>query len=49
MVDSWPEDAEDSRARTDWGFDPQFDLVQTFNDYLLPNIRLLYANENEDD
>ena len=47
IVDSWPEDAEDARARADWGFDPKYDLKQTFNDYLLPNIRRFYANEDD--
>ena len=47
MVDSWPEDVEDARARADWGFNPKYDLEQTFNDYLLPNIRQRYANEDD--
>jgi nucleoside-diphosphate-sugar epimerase len=38
IVDSWPEDVDDSRARRDWGFRPAYDLDRTFGDYLLPNI-----------
>ncbi len=39
ILDSWPEDVEDARARREWGFRPTYDLDRTFNDYLLPNIR----------
>jgi nucleoside-diphosphate-sugar epimerase len=38
IVDSWPEDVDDARARRDWGFDPAHDLDRAFNEYLLPNI-----------
>jgi nucleoside-diphosphate-sugar epimerase len=40
IVDSWPEDVDDARARRDWGFRPVFDLARTFDDYLLPHVRL---------
>jgi nucleoside-diphosphate-sugar epimerase len=43
IVDSWPEDVDDTRARRDWGFRPAYDLERTFADYLLPNIRRRYA------
>ena len=39
IVDSWPEDVDDSAARQDWGFAPRFDLRGAFDDYLLPTIR----------
>ena len=38
IVDSWPEDVDDTRARADWGFRPAYDLRRAFEDYLLPNI-----------
>jgi nucleoside-diphosphate-sugar epimerase len=34
IVDSWPEDLDDRRARRDWGFAPAFDFERTFRDYL---------------
>jgi nucleoside-diphosphate-sugar epimerase len=37
IVDSWPEDIDDARARRDWGFAPAYDLEGAFNEYLLPN------------
>jgi threonine 3-dehydrogenase len=42
IVDSWPEDVDDARARRDWGFVPRYDLSRTFEEYLLPNIRDRY-------
>ncbi len=38
IVDSWPADVDDSRARKDWDFNPQYDLDRTFEEYLMPNI-----------
>lgn len=43
IVDSWPADLDDSRARRDWGFAPAFDLQRAFDEYLVPNIRARYA------
>jgi threonine 3-dehydrogenase len=42
IVDSWPEDVDDSAARTDWGFVPAYDQVRAFEEYLIPVIRQLY-------
>ncbi len=38
IVDSWPADVDDSAARTDWNWQPDYDVDQTFNQYLFPNI-----------
>ena len=43
IVDSWPEDVDDARARRDWGFRPAHDLGRAFGEYLLPNVRRRYA------
>jgi threonine 3-dehydrogenase len=43
IVDSWPEDVDDTRARRDWGFRPGYDLRRTFEEYLAPNIAQRYA------
>jgi nucleoside-diphosphate-sugar epimerase len=45
IVDSWPGDLDDSRARRDWGFQPSYDLERAFDHYLVPNIRARYAGE----
>jgi nucleoside-diphosphate-sugar epimerase len=43
IVDSWPEDVDDARARLDWGFRAVHDLERTFAEYLAPNVRRRYA------
>jgi len=43
IVDSWPEDQDDSRARRDWGWQPDYDLDRAYADYLFPNIKARYA------
>lgn len=43
IVDSWPEDVDDSAARRDWGFAPVFDFRRAFEEYLIPTIRARYA------
>jgi nucleoside-diphosphate-sugar epimerase len=43
IVDSWPEDVDDSAARRDWGFNPQYDFERAFREYLVPAIRKRYA------
>jgi threonine 3-dehydrogenase len=43
IVDSWPEDVDDTRARRDWNFRPGYDLDRTFNEYLVPNVTRRYA------
>jgi threonine 3-dehydrogenase len=43
IIDTWPEDVDDSAARRDWGFAPEYGLARAFNDYLIPGIRKRYA------
>jgi nucleoside-diphosphate-sugar epimerase len=43
IVDSWPEDMDDSRARADWGWKPAYDVERAFSEYLVPTIRKRYA------
>ena len=38
IVDSWPEDVDDSAARRDWGFSPSYDFDRAFHEYLIPTI-----------
>lgn len=42
IVDSWPEDIDDSAARKDWQWQPDFDLEKSFQDYLVPAIKERY-------
>ena len=43
IVDTWPEDVDDSAARKDWGYKPNHTLESAFADYLAPNIAAAYA------
>jgi threonine 3-dehydrogenase len=43
IVDSWPEDVDDSAARRDWGFAPNYDFIRGFRDYLIPTIGSIYG------
>ncbi len=43
IIDSWPEDVDDSAARRDWGFAPRYDFQKAFRDYLIPTIQKRYA------
>jgi threonine 3-dehydrogenase len=42
IVDSWCADMDDSPARRDWGWKPDYDLERAFGEYLVPNIRERY-------
>lgn len=42
IVDSWPAAVDDSAARRDWGFAPQYDFERAFSEYLIPAIRERY-------
>lgn len=45
IVDSWPEDVDDTLARTDWGWSPDYDEQRFFEEYLIPNIKERYKNK----
>jgi threonine 3-dehydrogenase len=42
IVDSWPADLDDSAARRDWGWEPDYLIDRSFDEYLVPNIRQRY-------
>ena len=42
IVDSWPEDVDDSLARKDWGWKPEYEEEKFFNEYFLPEIKKRY-------
>jgi threonine 3-dehydrogenase len=43
IVDSWPEDVDDSLARADWNWKPDYNVDAFFDDYFLPEIRKRYG------
>ena len=42
IVDSWAADMDDSAARRDWGWLPEYGLDRAFKEYLVPNIKKRY-------
>jgi threonine 3-dehydrogenase len=45
IVDSWPADLDDSAARRNWSWQPDFDVNRSFAEYLVPNIRNRYQKD----
>ncbi|MBE2269232.1 MAG: NAD-dependent epimerase/dehydratase family protein [Anaerolinea sp.] len=43
IVDTWPAQVDDSQARADWDWQPDYDLTSAFDSYLIPNIRQRYV------
>jgi nucleoside-diphosphate-sugar epimerase len=43
IVASWPEDVDDTPARSDWGWQPQYGWDRAFDEYLVPSIKARYA------
>lgn len=46
IVDSWPADIDDSKARTDWNWSPKYNIQKSFSDYLIPVIQKRYKKAN---
>lgn len=42
ILDSWPAAVDDSAARRDWGWQPDYNADSAFNDYLIPAITAHY-------
>ena len=45
IIDSWPADIDDSAARMDWNWRPEYDVDRAFDEYLIPHIRRRYENQ----
>ena len=43
IIDSWPADIDDSAARLDWNWAPEYDAERAFSDYLMPTIKERYT------
>jgi len=44
IIDSWPEDINDEKAREDWGWQAEHDMDKAFSEYLMPEIRSRYEH-----
>ena len=45
IVDSWPEDVDDSPARRDWNWKPDYEVNRAFDEYLIPEITRHYKQD----
>lgn len=43
IVDSWPAYIDDSAAKIDWGWKPDYNIERSFKDYLIPEIKNRYS------
>ncbi len=43
IVDSWPQDVDDSLARAEWNWNPDYNADRFFDDYFIPEIRKRYG------
>jgi nucleoside-diphosphate-sugar epimerase len=43
IVDTWPADIDDSAARQDWSWVPDYDQARAFEEYLIPAIKRRYT------
>lgn len=43
IVDTWPADLDDSAARRDWGWVPDYDQERAFEEYLIPAVQKRYS------
>jgi nucleoside-diphosphate-sugar epimerase len=43
IIDSWPEDIDETTARRDWDFSPSYGFDRAFHQYLIPTIRDRYG------
>ncbi len=44
IVDSWPAALDDSAARQDWDWQPDYDQQRSFEEYLIPTLRERYGH-----
>lgn len=45
ILDTWPENVDDSEARKDWGWKPAYDFERAFEEYLVPAVTRFYRSK----
>lgn len=48
IVDTWPADVDDTPARRDWGWKPEYDADRAFDEYLVPTIAEYYRSQKRE-
>jgi nucleoside-diphosphate-sugar epimerase len=48
IVDSWPVEVDDAAARSDWGWEPDYDFQRAFDQYLIPAVTRRYQRGGEE-
>lgn len=43
IIDSWPADVNDTAARRDWDWKPEYSLDRAFSEYLIPTVQKRYS------
>jgi threonine 3-dehydrogenase len=46
IVDTWPADIDDTAARTDWDWKPDYDQTRAFQEYLIPAVQESYKQKS---
>ena len=46
IVDSWPEEVDDTLARTEWSWQPDYDVDKFFDDYFIPEMKKRYRRSS---
>lgn len=49
IIDSWPADVDDTPAREDWDWAPDYAVDRAFDEYLMPRIRQYYHAQERSD
>ena len=44
IVNSWPADVDDSKAKEDWNWNPKHDFENAMEEYLIPGVKEFYKN-----
>ncbi|HEY9165646.1 MAG TPA: NAD-dependent epimerase/dehydratase family protein [Candidatus Kryptonia bacterium] len=45
ILDTWPENVDDSQARNDWGWKAEYDFERAFEEYLVPAVVRFYKSK----
>ncbi len=45
IIDSWPANVNDTAARTDWNWLPEYNLEKAFIEYLIPSVKKRYTTD----